>query len=898
MPFGFFDWETQSESDLPVTGTLRYVLDSTTRPLLNSWAIDDGPVKLWCPDLSEELAPEVWAYVKGRMAVVGVPPPDFVELLSKPDGYVIAHNAAFDRHVWQQIATPDYGWPKLRIEQVLCNQAQSQASNLPGQLDWAGRVLGLGQKTIGGKAIMYRFARRQEPLPGAKVLIDAAPNRAEAVREAINSWCLYLDYSVQDTELMRAVWKCTRPLDATEWAEYHASERINDRGMLADLDVCAGAVQYRVEESEFVADECKRLTYGAIDRPTLALQINKWLYDQLSDEFRQHMVKERDKETGEPTKLTAGKLVLARILEDIYVSDAPPEDNVVEFIELLQFGRSSSAVKFEKVLNQEVEGRLTNSYVFNGAGQTGRLCLAEGSKVLVCHRDGFGAVEEVPIESVRLSDRVWDGDSWVRHAGVVANGYKEIMSYDGVLATPEHDVFVYGTNGHEKLHLADARAQGRLIVRSWSQPDSEILEGVRYDTNQWPDIRDEKRTYDILNAGPHNRFTVNDRLVSNSSRGVQIHNLPRDKVPNELDVLDMVASRVPIEELRKLPLTKDDTKKQWLSQDDMRKLNIPSNEIRERYRGDTSVNALLARLIRPTFHAPKGKLMVWGDWSAIEARVTPWLANTHDAEETVLRPFRESDADPNVPDVYILNASTVFHVYPDVLWERYRNDDVEAYNMRQGGKVMTLSLAFRGSVGALRAMARGYKIRLSNEEAKVWVDGWRDRNRWNKRYGVTVEEAAFGAMSRPMTLYKAGRLTYQYAPDLMGGTLVCLLPDMRPIVYPMARISKVEKFGKQQDAITYLNGMGRRSLWDGLQIENGTQGLAASILRGTLTRLEDEEDEAETVGDTHDEIICEIDEDRAKSFAERLEATMVRGFDWTEGLPLAAEVKTDWYYHK
>ncbi len=42
-----------------------------------------------------------------------------------------------------------------------------------------------------------------------------------------------------------------------------------------------------------------------------------------------------------------------------------------------------------------------------------------------------------------------------------------------------------------------------------------------------------------------------------------------------------------------------------------------------------------------------------------------------------------------------------------------------------------------------------------------------------------------------MSLHKAGRLTYQYAPDLMGGTLVCFLPDGRPIVYPIAKIVKV-----------------------------------------------------------------------------------------------------------
>jgi hypothetical protein len=91
----------------------------------------------------------------------------------------------------------------------------------------------------------------------------------------------------------------------------------------------------------------------------------------------------------------------------------------------------------------------------------------------------------------------------------------------------------------------------------------------------------------------------------------------------------MVAARVPIEELRKLPLTKDDIKK---------------ND-----RGPTSVNALLARVIRPTFYAPEGKLMVWGDWAAIEARVTPWLAASRDAEEAVLTPFRNGEHLPLHP---------------------------------------------------------------------------------------------------------------------------------------------------------------------------------------------------------------------------------------------------------
>jgi hypothetical protein len=194
-------------------------------------------------------------------------------------------------------------------------------------------------------------------------------------------------------------------------------------------------------------------------------------------------------------------------------------------------------------------------------------------------------------------------------------------------------------------------------------------------------------------------------------------------------------------------------------------------------------------------------------------------------------------------------------------------------------------------------MARGYGMRLNDEEARLIVDGWRDRNRWARRFGDKCEEAAFSALSHPLQMYPAGRLTYQFVPGLMGGTLVCFLPDGRPIVYPKAKIKKVEKFGHDVDAITYLNGMGYRALWNGLMVENGTQATAASILRQTLVRVEAAEPDV-LVGHTHDEVIGEVPTTMAGGFAERLEAAMVAGFDWTEGLPLAAEVSTNWYYTK
>src|SRR5262249_9576238 len=57
----------------------------------------------------------------------------------------------------------------------------------------------------------------------------------------------------------------------------------------------------------------------------------------------------------------------------------------------------------------------------------------------------------------------------------------------------------------------------------------------------------------------------------------------------------------------------------------------------------------LALIVRPAIVAGRGKLFIWSDWNAIEARITPWLPASPDAERA-LDIFRANDADPTRPD--------------------------------------------------------------------------------------------------------------------------------------------------------------------------------------------------------------------------------------------------------
>lgn len=60
-------------------------------------------------------------------------------------------------------------------------------------------------------------------------------------------------------------------------------------------------------------------------------------------------------------------------------------------------------------------------------------CIASGQLVLT--RRGL-----IPIELILISDKIWDGEHYVSHKGVVSRGKKHVISYAGLTATADHPV--------------------------------------------------------------------------------------------------------------------------------------------------------------------------------------------------------------------------------------------------------------------------------------------------------------------------------------------------------------------------------------------------------------------------------------------------------------------------
>lgn len=126
-------------------------------------------------------------------------------------------------------------------------------------------------------------------------------------------------------------------------------------------------------------------------------------------------------------------------------------------------------------------------------------CIAAGQKVLT-------EKGPVPIERVTPSMKVWDGFEYVPQEGAVYRGLRPVFTYDGLTATPDHQVYVDDPLGTRLMSFWEAATCHYPLL------GADRHELITSDTEIKP-------VYDILNAGPRHRYTVSGRLVHNCGYG-------------------------------------------------------------------------------------------------------------------------------------------------------------------------------------------------------------------------------------------------------------------------------------------------------------------------------------------------------------------------------------------
>jgi DNA polymerase len=281
------------------------------------------------------------------------------------------------------------------------------------------------------------------------------------------------------------------------------------------------------------------------------------------------------------------------------------------------------------------------------------------------------------------------------------------------------------------------------------------------------------------------------------------------------------------------------------------------------------VSTVLKSMLRPSFMPAQGNVFVVADWSAIEGRVNPWLANT--AQGEVKLDVYRAGRDP-----YIVNAAALFGApYESVTKEQ-----------RFVGKVQELALGFLGGAGAFAKFAPGH------DEAFVAkaVKAWRRVNPWAVNHGQLLEEAYTRAMRNKGHEFSAGRVTYMFD----GEHLWYALPSGRVLRYPYAKMD--------EDGVSYLKASWkpaagdsewpRGRLWKGLALENTTQATANDLLRNSLRQIDG------VALHVHDEIVVECRAEDAPCVKAEVERIMCEPPPWAKVLPLAVEAKIMTRYGK
>lgn len=323
------DLETRSVVDLKKSGAYVYAESPTTEILVWSYAIDNGPLKLYYP---------FWQKF----------PDDLREAILNPECMFIAHNASFERIIFTLVGKrclPADIWGALKdINRWSCTAARARACGLPGSLDLVGKALRLQhQKDKEGYTLMMRMCKPRG--------LDANGNPQWYGNEA--DFLRLGEYCARDTEVERTIDHMLPELSTKERALWMLTEKMNDRGVRVDNTLLMKLLVL-VEDAVLALNaKLNEKTNGIVKRVSDAGALRRWLSEQGFDEIE---------ETG------IGKAVILEMLED-----ATLDPLVQEVLCIRRDGGKSSTAKFKAIANRtNADGNIRGNLMFCGAAATSR----------------------------------------------------------------------------------------------------------------------------------------------------------------------------------------------------------------------------------------------------------------------------------------------------------------------------------------------------------------------------------------------------------------------------------------------------------------------------------------------------------------------------------------------
>lgn len=282
----------------------------------------------------------------------------------------------------------------------------------------------------------------------------------------------------------------------------------------------------------------------------------------------------------------------------------------------------------------------------------------------------------------------------------------------------------------------------------------------------------------------------------------------------------------------------------------------------------------LKKLVRPLLVGP----FTVSDYSAIEARLTAWVAG----EDSVLESFRNGE------DIYVATAE--------------RMGGEKAGFDRQRGKSATLGCGFGGGAGALLNLGGAKIYPKGTPDDVIWaglsslVETWRVAHphivSWWKQVHTAFDRGGPASTRIPVDVEIVGNDRYVWLPS---GRALVYHNCKREYVQPKDRNGKPLPYRRRAwvcDAVVG-NGTQRRIVGGPTQVENIIQAIGRDLLTHALVNVE--RAGFRTVTHVHDEIVTET---TGGLTVERLSSLMCDLPKWAEGLPIQAAGYTTQRYRK
>lgn len=273
------DLETYSDIDLVKCGVYAYVDSPNFKILLMAYSFDEGEVKIIDLALDEIIPEEV------KQAIL--------------DKNIIktAFNANFER-----VCLSKYFNINLKADSWICTAVQASILALPPSLHGVSEVLGLNNKKMKeGKELIKYFCYPLKNLNSREDKISdlplEKPNTMESKirdlslkkfntmedkirnlpQDDLEKWNTFKSYCIRDVEAEIEIRNKLRnyPVSKQEMQLYILDQRINDRGILVDMNLVKKAIACDEVFMDKVKERAYKLT--GLENPNSVPQLKEWL---------------------------------------------------------------------------------------------------------------------------------------------------------------------------------------------------------------------------------------------------------------------------------------------------------------------------------------------------------------------------------------------------------------------------------------------------------------------------------------------------------------------------------------------------------------------------------------------------------------------------------------------